>query len=160
MPAFYLDASAMVKRYAPESGSELVNALFTRVPAQQHIVSIWTVAETVAALNRKRNSAQMTSSALASAVNLLLTETDALWQVKVDSASVRDSLDLITRHNINATDALHLHIVLHLQRLLAQFGTDIVLVTSDHRLLNAAEAEGLRTIDPEQASEAELKKFF
>jgi hypothetical protein len=36
----------------------------------------------------------------------------------------------------------------------------VVFVTSDHRLLNAAEAEGLRTVDPEQTSEAELKKFF
>jgi predicted nucleic acid-binding protein len=160
MPAFYLDSSALVKRYVPETGSDILNALFVRVPAQQMIVSSWAVAETVAALNRKKNDTQMTSTALASTINLLLDETDLCWQPKVDSASVRDSLDLITRHNLNATDALHLHVVLHLQKLLSQFETNLVLVTSDQRLLRAAKAEDLITIDPEQISESELRKFL
>lgn len=57
-----------------------------------------------------------------------------------------------TRHNINSADALHLHQALNLHNLLRPLGHAPILVTADQRLLRAAKAEGLLTLDPEAAT--------
>ena len=80
--------------------------------------------------------------------------------VKADSEDIRASFPLIFKHNVNATDALHLHLALSVRQVAEQLGSGMVIVTSDQRLLKAAKAEGLTTIDPEQISESELKKML
>ncbi|MBN1454969.1 MAG: type II toxin-antitoxin system VapC family toxin [Methanomicrobia archaeon] len=47
----YLDTSALVKRYREEEGSELMNALFES--DNELISSSWTLAEAIAAINKK-----------------------------------------------------------------------------------------------------------
>ncbi len=54
---FYFDGSALVKHYALEKGSAVTDLLISNLYAKRVIVSIWSVAEAVAALNRKKNMA-------------------------------------------------------------------------------------------------------
>ena len=56
MNYFYLDASAWVKRYHTESGSELINMIFQKVTGLQRIItSLWSFGETFATLIRNKN---------------------------------------------------------------------------------------------------------
>jgi hypothetical protein len=59
-------------------------------------------------------------------------------------------------HSVNATDAIVLHAALGLAQHQRSRGDDLVLVASDQRLLRAAQAEGLRTFDPETQDQATL----
>ncbi|MBI3538334.1 MAG: type II toxin-antitoxin system VapC family toxin [Chloroflexi bacterium] len=53
---FYLDSSALVKHYAPEPGSEIVDRIVESLRGKRVIVSLWILAEVIAALNRKKNA--------------------------------------------------------------------------------------------------------
>jgi uncharacterized protein with PIN domain len=58
----YLDASALVKRFRQELGSEVVNDTIEQVSAHdpRHlVVSALTTLETLSILNRRRNEAQI-----------------------------------------------------------------------------------------------------
>jgi len=63
-----------------------------------------------------------------------------------------NSLPYITKHNINASDALYLHQVILLRDLLRHVDREAVLVAADRRLLRAATAEGISVLDPQYAS--------
>lgn len=53
------DASALVKRYVPDIGSDVVSELFASVPAAQMITTFVGYAEAHAALVRKRNRGEL-----------------------------------------------------------------------------------------------------
>jgi len=62
----------------------------------------------------------------------------------------------IERHSLNATDALILRSVLDIAMTPRAGGNDVVLLTTDQRLLNAARLEGLQTFNPETDTQAQL----
>jgi predicted nucleic acid-binding protein len=69
---------------------------------------------------------------------------------------VWDSLPLITSHSLNASDAAYLCQALRTRALFRVLEHDLVVVASDQRLLRAAQAEGLLTLNPEEASRADV----
>lgn len=73
-----------------------------------------------------------------------------------DNTLVTAALPLINTHSINATDAILLRSALDLAAYLRANGHDLMLVASDHRLLKAAQAEGLLALNPETHIEADL----
>jgi predicted nucleic acid-binding protein len=66
-----------------------------------------------------------------------------LHLLKTDTEDARESVPLILRHSLNATDALHLRMACKLSSFVATMGAQMVLVAADKRLLHAAKAEGL-----------------
>jgi hypothetical protein len=67
----------------------------------------------------------------------------------VDDRTVLTSLDLIAKHNLNATDTIILRSVLNVQQALQSGGDNVLLWTSDKRLARAAQNEGINVFDPE-----------
>jgi predicted nucleic acid-binding protein len=156
---FYLDASALTKRYAPEPGALIIDHLFSRVAPDRIFVLHLGVAEVVSILVRKRNakilSLKLVSQAFtdfeAEIINQPLTR-----KLEANADLINAALPLIRRHSINATDAILLRSALDLAAGLRASGDDLVLVASDHRLLRAAQAEGLLIFNPETQTTADL----
>jgi predicted nucleic acid-binding protein len=100
---FYLDASALAKRYAPEPGSVLVDHLLAGVPAHRLSVFNVSMAEVVSLLVRKRNTGVISTAALSQAVIDLGAEiaTTAVTKIVADDALVQRSFGLIRAHSIN-----------------------------------------------------------
>jgi predicted nucleic acid-binding protein len=69
---------------------------------------------------------------------------------------VNAAAPLVAKHALNATDAVILRSVLDLVATLHTTGDALVLVTSDQRLLRAAQAEGVLTFDPTTQTEGDL----
>ncbi len=67
----------------------------------------------------------------------------------MDSNVALASVGLIARHNINSTDAAILALFLQHADALKAIGGTVVLAASDKRLIRAAIAEGLHTLNPE-----------
>ncbi len=152
MRFFFLDASALAKRYAPEQGTGLINHLWASVPPDRICIFNIGIAEIVSVLVRKRNAGAISPTSFAQSLLLLQSElvgSSPLRKLIADNASVTAALRHIDKHSINSTDAAVLGAALDLAAYARSTGDDLVLVASDQRLLRAAKAEGLSTFDPE-----------
>jgi len=155
----YFDSSALVKRYSAESGTELVNILFRQHPTSQMTCASICVLEIVSVLVRKHNDGRMSSELFAQALLNLENEIiagDSFPFVPIDDQLLFAALDLITRHHINSSDAIILRSCLNVHQVLAGRGDQLILWSSDKRLLRAAKNEGVAVFDPEVETEKSL----
>lgn len=159
MNHFFLDASAWIKRFHDEPGTDVVDHLVnTLLPSPQRIaISPLGLTEVAAALNRHKNEGRLPELLVQQAVARLLLEASDMDVQPLSEAIVMGSLLYISRHNVNASDALYLHQTLLLRNLLGFVDHDVVLVASDHRLLRAATAEGIAVLDPEAAAISDVR---
>jgi predicted nucleic acid-binding protein len=148
------DASALAKRYAPERGSETVDALMEAPTGVAHVTTFPGYAEVFALLLRKRNGSAIPPAAFRHAASALRDEvlaSPAFRLLTVDNAAILAGIDLIERHNLNSSDAAILSVFLRFSHAGGPDRENRVLIASDHRLLRAARHEGLAVIDPERA---------
>lgn len=159
---FYWDASALVKRYAPESGTHLVNLLFSRVTLERMICLSLAIGEGLSVFARKRNDGLITATVFSQAMADFHAEVlhSAFKLVSLEDRLVFASHPLIVKHSLNATDALVLRSALDLGVALRRAGDDTVLIASDRRLLRAAEAEALQVFNPETDSRTQLEALI
>lgn len=157
------DASALVKRYAPELGSDVVSTLFEAVPPAQMVVTVLGCAETHAIIVRKKNGGVIKPSTYSAAASLLQNEViygPDFGVLPLEFDAILSGIDLITRHNINSADASILMTYLQFAADARVSDTSCLLVATDRRLLRAAQAEGLETINPESVSEVGLADYL
>jgi predicted nucleic acid-binding protein len=152
----YLDASAAVKRYLPESGSAVVDHVHARFPPDRRIILSVGYAEVVAILVRKRNVGLLPAVQLPRIVVDVRRPAGAALRIDATGDLADRSLDFMDSYSINSTDAIILRSALDLAASLRARGDDILLISCDARLLKAAKAEGLTTFDPENQSIADL----
>jgi predicted nucleic acid-binding protein len=153
---FYLDASVYAKFYYPEPGSDLVIALIEALPGAQARRLIVT-SMTVAVLNRRYNELQLSDAQFGLVVPRLLADVSkfTLWRTRDDD--LLNAIVPILSHNLNASDGLHLYTALRLDQLLRRAQQSrLVLVAADQRLLHAAAAEGMTTLNPEATTLEEV----
>ncbi len=154
------DASALVKRYAPEVGSETVNALWAAVPEAQMATTFPIYAEAYSIMLRKHNRHDISDALFLAARSLLRAEVINSLDFVVlatDTSDVLIGIDLMERHNINSSDATFLAVCL---RYAVAISDVCVLVAADARLLRAAAAEGLRPLNPELVPAADVPTFL
>ena len=157
--SFYLDASALAKRYIPEKGSVQVDAILDTVPSRRNYFLNVGAGEVLSILVRKRNAGTLSDPDFGQATadfHAEIARAAVATRVPVTSRLVTGSFPLIVAHSLNSTDGLILKSALALGRRLRRAGDDLVLVASDQRLLRAAQSEGLKTFDPETQDHALL----
>jgi len=115
--------------------------------------------EVAFALVRRHNDHKITDDRFARAYAELLREvvrSPEFDTLAVPNDEIEAALPFLQKHKVNISDAALLRIALDLQAATRADGDDLVLVVSDGRLQQAAEAEGLATFNPETQSEMEL----
>lgn len=160
MPTLFWDASALAKRYAPETGSPTALALFSYSPVPKLVTTPWGYTETYALLLRKRNSGVISLSSFVTAASAL--QNDIILQgqfrlLTVTNADIIGSITHIHKHNLNSTDAALLAALLRYVKIT---GETCVLVAADARFCRAAQAERLSIINPETMSAADTSSFL
>ena len=156
---FYLDASAMAKRYVVEQGTFVVNHLFRRVARDDMMCLTLGTIEVISVFVRKKNASAVPDTAFHQAMTDFRSEIiDAANFMKIPATDplVNAAASLVAKHALNATDAVILRSVLDLVATLHTTGDALVLVTSDQRLLRAAQEEGVLTFDPTSQTEGDL----
>ncbi len=159
MNLFWLDASALAKRYLPEKGTSLMNHLFNQTSPDEMICLLQGVGEAISVFVRRRNEGRITDIVYRQILLDLSSEISDQGEVEKihpTESQVTDSWELIETHSINSTDALILRCALDKAADLRHDGDDLVLVSSDLRLIRAAKAEGLLTFNPETDDQATL----
>lgn len=159
MTKFIVDASALGKRYVDEAGSTLMDWLFDEVGVDRMSCLTMGALEVFSIIVRSRNKGKLTPQEARDAEALLRREVVDGGVEKIHPLGnvVLDSAPLISRHHINSTDAVLLHVSLGLRDSLAADGNALVFVAADRRLLRAASAEALTTFDPENDDLARLQ---
>ncbi len=161
MPALLWDASALVKRYTLEVGSDTVDFFFQEIPQSQMVTTSWSYAEVFAALWRKHNQGKISLQTFSAAVTLLQREvldSSGFKLVSIDDTTVLSGLEYIQRANLNAFDAAVLVIGLRLAQ--EEIEGSFALVSADKRLNRAAQAERLIALNPEALSSEEARAFI
>jgi len=142
---YFLDTSALVKRYHAEPGTETVLACFND-PHNFLLICNLSIAELIAALHRLARRGQITHNAQEAARGQLMLDllSGRLGVVDVHRRHIFEAETLILEHDLSANDAIILACLLEARP------QQPVFVCADVRsgLLRAAEACGLSTLNP------------
>jgi len=131
--SFHMDASALAKRYVPERGFSLINAILDTVSPDRIPVLNIGMGEVVSILVRKRNAGLISAAELAQALADFTAEIvrgAGIPKASVTSRIMTASFSLILAHSINSTDAIILKSALALAHKLRPGGDDLVLLTA------------------------------
>ena len=145
---YYLDASAWVKRYYQESGTAWVQDLFVHNPTMA-CASLGLI-EVMATLARKGKAREINPSMLEQKVQELEDDWKRFIQVQLSAEAVGIAKELARELALRGADAVRLSSALLLQKRLPEEDDQMILVTSDHELKEAAQSSGLVAIDPDE----------
>jgi predicted nucleic acid-binding protein len=159
----FWDASALGKRYFGEVGSDTVNALFAHTHPDDMVTTPWGYVETYSILLRRLNAGALDSATFSTVVTAMqreVAQNPGFAFLSIDDAAIFASIPTMRAHNLNATDAAILTLLLEHSRTAPPGSPRIVLVASDHRLLRAAQLEGFAVINPETLPAADAPSLL
>jgi len=142
---YFLDSSAVVKRYAQEAGTAWVQALTSPAAGHSLFVVRITLAETVAAVTRQERGGSISARNAATALTHF--QHDFAHQylvVEVSPALVTQAASLARTHALRGYDAVQLAAALEVQ----SQAPSLTLLSADAELNAAAQAEGLSVANP------------
>jgi predicted nucleic acid-binding protein len=140
---YYLDTSALVKRYVSEPGSNVVDNIFSGCYRGVGKISFsyWNVAEAAVVFDKYERRLGLNARELLR--NLLremktLTRLHRLIIVEISPRILKETVKLVLKHHIYVADALQIATALKVK--------GSVFVTGDRDLARIAEAEKLRVL--------------
>ncbi len=154
MTTYYIDSSALVKRYVNEIGSVWVQSHCE--PSSGHVIALAHIGlvEIAAALAMKVRQNVLSPVIRDNLIRDLRHDAqNQYWLIDVDHQLIQRAIELTRQYKLRGYDATHLAAALFLQETLlgAQLPAP-VLVCADNDLLLAAQAIGIITIDPTTTS--------
>ena len=155
MADYFLDASALVKYYFEEPGSDWVGQLIDDWDEAKgaavnkiHVgnVSVVEVPAAIAILHRNRHLSQRGRD---KAVSAFLYDFSSIYKVsRFTSDVLLQAVRLTQQYPLKAYDAVQLAIGLAVNEVCQSQAVQLTFVSSDRQLLAAARAEGLLVEDP------------
>jgi uncharacterized protein len=136
------DTSALIERFVTESGSERIAALVAADPLLA--TSRVAYAELHAGLARKLREGMLARAEHRRIARAFDRDRRAYARVDLPDDLPTRARDLVLRHPLRGSDAIHPASALHLR---AAIGEEVRLVAADDRLLAAADAEGVGIVD-------------
>jgi predicted nucleic acid-binding protein len=147
---YFLDSSALLKRYVVESGSAWIRSVTSANDENTILISSITPVEIVSGVMRRRREGLVTDR-VAQSLRLLI-DRHASREYEVVGLTdqvVKRVQDLLEHHALRAFDAIQLASALESNdRLLAARLSPVTFASADARLLLAAADEALMSVDP------------
>ncbi len=156
---FYLDASALAKRYKPEKGTRTMRFIFTQVGDYRLASSFLIAVELAGAANRMLKSKVLSELAASELIARLKEDMTSV----VEMHPVRDSIvalavEIAQRHGLRAADSVHLATMLELRNDYAANESKLIALISDKALIEAALEDGIAVLNPEDDDAIERAK--
>lgn len=150
MSHYFLDSSALIKRYVVEVGTNWTRSITSRNAGNMIIIAHITQAEVVSGVMRRKRDG--TISMRTAHATRSLTDRHASREYRVVGLTgpiIQRAEDLLEGYALRAYDSIQLASALEINaRLVAARLSAIIFVSADNRLPTAASAEGLMTDDP------------
>lgn len=141
----YFDSSALVKRYLKEDGSDVVRSIIAgaRVIATSKLA----YPEILSAFMRKHRAGEIERKPLEAIIGQFETDWDKLFVVEFHDELLKTVKVLIEKYSLRGADTVHLSSALWLEQATKM---KLTFVASDVGLLNAAQAENFKAINPQE----------
>ena len=146
MESFFLDTSALIKRYVDEEGTSQIVGLPDRLDGGTLIILDVALLESRSAVRRREREGDIPAVDADRILKQIEEDAASSFLVQPSTAAVvEDAARLIDRHPLKAYDALQLA-----GCLMARRGTPapVTFVCADTRLCDAARVEGLTVMNP------------
>ena len=150
MTAYFVDSSALVKRYVPETGSAWIRALSAQETGNSLFIARITWVEVRSAISRRQREGSLTSADATLIIQRFRSDLNNQYQViDLDSTLAETAGQLVGQYPLRAYDAVQLASVLRIQPAFATTqSTSLIFLTADNRLSAIAQALGLLTDNP------------
>ena len=150
MSLYFLDSSALVKRYVAEMGSLWIQSLTEPTAGHTLFIARITWVEVLSALARRQREAGAPQQDISSTISQFRYDLDTQYQViELDQTLVELAGELVLRLPLRTYDAVQLAAAWRVQSGLVQAGRPTLsFVSADARLLTMARTEGLPTDNP------------
>lgn len=150
MPAYYFDASALVKCYVNEIGTPRVRALVNPAAENDIYVLRLVEVEVASAVTRRARAGSLSATGAADILSQFRSDlADEFFLIEVTASLLFAAANLAESHGLRAYDAVHLAAVLELDHLRRALTVPaLTLVSADQELNAAAVSEGLAVEDP------------
>lgn len=148
--AYFVDTSALVKKYMTETGSTWIETLTDPDSDNQIILARVTWVETLSAFSRLHRENKIDPKLLAQTIQVFKADWEGQYQVvEVEKSDFEAAGNLVQKHPLRAYDSIQLACALKIYSVFAQTAPNtFTLVSADDRLLSAAQAEGLNVENP------------
>ena len=149
MAHFYLDTSAVVKRYRTEPGTEVLSELLAqRSPNDSFVVSYLLVLELTSGFLRLVKGGQIPQVTADAIISTFRQDAQNLFRIWPLDESILDSaISVVQNHRLRSADAIHLATALTISSV--DPNLPLVVVTSDAELAEAGQAAGLEMLTPD-----------
>lgn len=152
MSFFFIDSSALVKRYVPETGTGWLRQLLSLDEHQFFIAEI-TPLEMMSAAARHYHDGQIALEALRLFREHMMYDVSTRYRtVRLSSMAIRRALTLHEQTRLRAYDSVQLASALVVNDEVGKTGRSVQFISADIRLLQAAEQVGLHTDNPNHHS--------
>lgn len=154
MSTYYIDTSAVIKHYHNEPGSDWIREQIdarddTGFYLHPFFLGEIAIAEAAAAFAILARTQQIDVRVRDSMFRNFIQDIVARYQtLQITRKQIESAATLTLRHPLKAYDAIQLAIALDLQNELRELDLNMVLVTSDRQLFEAAQVEGLQVENP------------
>ena len=147
MNIWFLDTSAVVKRYVDEAGSAWIHGI---TASEMIIVSRITWVEVLSAFSRLKREGKIDPGDILTAIQVFQYDWETLYRiVEIDLSVIGNAGQLVQKYPLRAYDSVQLASALGLYIFFSQADPKMfTFVSADNRLINAARAEGMPTDNP------------
>jgi predicted nucleic acid-binding protein len=147
---YFLDSSALIKRYVVEIGSPWIKTLTDSQTGNSLLLVRITWVEVLSAFARRQREGGINAEEVAGLIQHFRSEFNSRYRViEVDEALAERAGELIVQYPLRAYDAVQLAAALRVQSVLTSMPeTRLVFVSADNRLLNIAQSAGLAIDNP------------
>jgi predicted nucleic acid-binding protein len=148
--AYFVDSSALVKRYVQEDGTAWVRRLTRRSAGRRIYLARITAVEVTAAVARRRKGKTLTAAKASSILYRFRQHLAGRYTlVDILPALLDEAMRLANAHSLRAYDAVQLAAALKIRQEHQDFSfPPVTLISADQALNDAATAEGLTVDDP------------
>lgn len=160
MAVFYLDASALLKRYRTEKGTAIVDDIYEG-RGEQHIIltSQLTCIEVESVAARARKGGILNDQQYRTLLGAFSRDLgEGLRLVPIGPERLVEAAEMVREVPLRSLDAIHYTVVRRLNTMWSSH--PFVFIGSDRELLDACHAGGIRSVDPEAADAIEKLKMY
>lgn len=146
MTCYFFETTAFAKLFVRENGTDTLMQLMETLPDNCKLISASAPLEIYAAIRRREREGVLSAQDAASALDILRQEAARIVQEPLNPAVLESARLLLDKTQLRWPDTLQLAAAITARDMFQE--TEVVFVSSLPTLLDAARAEGFRTLDP------------
>ncbi len=158
MPIYYLDTSAIMKRYRTEIGSDVVDEIFDGLTDSDELATSYlTLLEVNSAATRLLKGRVIAQSVYRRILSRFTLDifNDAVTLLPIQNELIDSAIDIAGEYALRSLDALHFASALIAIRMSSD-SQGLFMVSADRELLEACESYGILTLNPQSNDAIEI----